>query len=198
MVRLQNERGEGYVKALLTLLIIDTVDFLNIGKTMNNNQVMQTVELILEDYWHYKVDHFVLVFNKAKKGYFGKQYDRIDGQVIFSWLEQFDREFSSDVESVRSNENKRLQKKLQAPIGEESLTRMPDWFADSIKKMNEPKPLEQKQIALTDDQILINGFIQEFNKIHLEGEHQEGKRFIKFKGKMVDVTEYIELKLQDL
>lgn len=197
MVRLQNEKGEGYVKALLTLLIIDTVDFLNIGKTMNNNQVMQTVELILEDYWHYKVDHFVLVFNKAKKGYFGKQYDRIDGQVIFSWLEQFDREFSSDVESVRSNENKRLQKKLQSPIEEESLTRMPDWFADSIKKMNEPKPLEQKPINLTEDQILINGFIQEFNKIHLEGEHQEGKRFIKFKGKMVDVTEYIELRLQD-
>jgi len=197
LVRISAEVGEKAVKAMLYILISDCLDFFNIGKSMSANQIMQTAVLILEDYSVYKIDYFVLCFNRAKKGQYGKVYDRIDGQIIFEWLAQFDYEYSAEIEAERRNESKRIEKQLQAPIEEESLTRMPDWFADSIKKMNEPKPLEQKPINLTDDQILINGFIQEFNKIHLEGEHQEGKRFIKFKGKMADVTEYIELRLQD-
>lgn len=195
MARMRKEKGEGYVKALLTLLIIDTVDFLNLGKTMNNNQVMQTVNLILEDYWHYKADHFVMCFNKAKKGYFGKNYDRIDGQIIFTWLEQFDLDFSADVEAERRNESKRHLKELSEPVNDEVLTRMPDWFVDSIRKMNEPKPLVQKPIEITEEQKYFNGIIKEFNELHEAQGDEPGKKFVKYNGKMMDVNEYIEARI---
>lgn len=197
MAKMRKEKGEGYVKALLTLLIIDTVDFLNLGKTMNNNQVMQTVNLILEDYWHYKADHFVMCFNKAKKGYFGKNYDRIDGQIIFSWLEQFDLEFSADVEAERRNESKRHLKEINEPVSEETLTTMPDWFADSIRKMNQPKPLEKKPIEMTEDQKYFNGLINDFNAIHEQQGSEHGKKFIEYNGKMVDVNEYIAIRIKE-
>lgn len=197
MARMKKEKGDGYVKALLTLLIIDTVDFLNLGKTMNNNQVMQTVNLILEDYWHYKADHFVMCFNKAKKGYFGKNYDRIDGQIIFGWLEQFDLEFSSDVEAERKNESKRHLKELSEPIKEETLTKMPDWFSDSIRNMNQPKPIEKVNIVMTPEQKYFNFLIQEFNDLHEKQGSEPGKKFVNYNGKMLDVNEYIELRLQD-
>lgn len=195
MIRLINEKGEGYVKALLTLLIIDTVDFLNIGKTMNNNQVMQTVSLILEDYWHYKVDHFVLLFNKAKKGYFGKQYDRIDGQVIFSWLEQFDFEFGAEVENERKNESKRFQRELSEPV--ENAVPMPDWFADSIKDISKKERVFKTQ-EISDQQKHINQLIKDFNKIYDSQEFTDGKRFIDYEGKKIDVAEYIQIRLNNL
>lgn len=195
MARMRKEKGEGYVKALLTLLIIDTVDFLNLGKTMSNNQVMQTVNLILEDYWHYKADHFVMCFNKAKKGYFGKNYDRIDGQIIFGWLEQFDLEFSTDVEAERRNESKRHMKELSEPVNEEVLTKMPDWFADSIRKMNQPKPLEPKPSEMTEEQKYFNGIIKEFNELHEQQGAEPCKKFVNYNGKMLDVNEYIEARI---
>lgn len=80
--------GEINVKALLAYVIADLVKFFNVGKMMTTNQIAATVELILEDvnFSRLKIDDFKLCFNRAKKGEYGAVYDRIDGQVIFNWL----------------------------------------------------------------------------------------------------------------
>jgi hypothetical protein len=78
--------GEASVRALLNIIIIDLVNFLNVGKSMNNEQVIQTVDLILQDYWMLKPDDFKLCFNNVKKGVYGKVYDRVDGMLILEWL----------------------------------------------------------------------------------------------------------------
>jgi len=44
------EHGEIKVKALLTVLISDTLDFFSISNSMSDRQIAQTVNLILEDY----------------------------------------------------------------------------------------------------------------------------------------------------
>jgi len=191
MAKLKVEKGESYVKALLTLLIIDTADFLSVGKSMSNNQVMQTVNLILEDYWHYKIDHFVLCFNRAKKGYFGKQYDRIDGQVIFSWLEQFDLEFSADVETERRNEAKRIEKDI---LSNQKGVPMPENVKALITDLGK-KETVFKQIEISEEQKYFNGLINDFNNLHeLQGD-EPGKKFVKYDGKMLDVNEYIEARV---
>ncbi|WP_455786988.1 DUF6633 family protein [Parabacteroides goldsteinii] len=70
-------------------IIIDVVMFFNVGKIMNDNQAAQTADLIIEEYYFLKPDDFKLCFTRAKKGYYGKVFDRIDGQVIFEWLNQY-------------------------------------------------------------------------------------------------------------
>lgn len=52
-------------------------------------QVASTADLIIEEYYFLKPDDFKLCFTRAKKGYYGKVFDRIDGQVIFEWLNQY-------------------------------------------------------------------------------------------------------------
>lgn len=56
---------------------------------MNDIQAAQTADLIIEEYYFLKPDDFKLCFTRAKKGYYGKVFDRIDGQVIFEWLNQY-------------------------------------------------------------------------------------------------------------
>lgn len=87
----QFQRAESTVKAraLITHMLIDLVKFLNVGKTMNAEQVAQTAEIIMYDYAYLKVEDFKLCFNNVKKGRYGKTYDRIDGQVILDFLNTY-------------------------------------------------------------------------------------------------------------
>lgn len=78
-------------KSLLIVMIADAVNFLNIGKNMNEVQILQTAELLLSDPQakNMKPEDFKVMFNNGKRGDYGKQYDRLDGQVIFEWKNQY-------------------------------------------------------------------------------------------------------------
>ena len=79
-------QGDLYIKGILTIAVIDVVDFFNVGKTMGSEQITQTVEFILSDFWMLKIDDIKLCFDNAKRGKYGKVYDRMDGAVILEWL----------------------------------------------------------------------------------------------------------------
>ena len=104
------------VKALLNILVVDVVGFFNIGKNMDAPQVIQTVELILEEYPYFKPEDFKLCFNRAKKGQYGKLYDRLDGQVILDWLTVYDLERTMEVEAIRAKENRQLKQLAGTPL----------------------------------------------------------------------------------
>ncbi len=80
---------EAESKTVLVFLINDISEFLNIKETLNTNQILSTVDLIIEEYGYMKPEDFKLCFNQAKKGYYGQVYNRIDGQVILSWLKEY-------------------------------------------------------------------------------------------------------------
>ena len=86
---IRREVGEMGLNALMVLIITDVVLFFNVGKTMTPEQIAQTVQLILEDYEYLCVEDFKVCFNNAKKGVYGKLYDRIDGAIILEWVETY-------------------------------------------------------------------------------------------------------------
>lgn len=87
--------GETKLRAFMARIIIDVVMFFNVGKIMNDVQAAQTADLIIEEYYFLKPDDFKLCFNRAKKGLYGKVYDRIDGAVILEWLGRYEKERGS-------------------------------------------------------------------------------------------------------
>ncbi len=89
LILMTPEIGEIGVRALLSYAISDLVDFFNLGKTMTADQIAQTVELIIEEFGILKIDDFKLCFSRAKKGYYGQVYDRLDGQIILLWLNTY-------------------------------------------------------------------------------------------------------------
>ena len=107
-----DDYGDMTAKAMVLIMLTDCVSFFNVGKTMTEPQLAQTTDLILDNYGFLKLDDFKLLFTYAKKGFYGKLYDCIDGNVILCWIESYliDRmktgeEMSSqDHDKVRSNE----------------------------------------------------------------------------------------------
>lgn len=86
------------VQAFVGKMIIDTLLFFNVGKMMTDVQVGATANLIIEEFYYLKPDDFKLCFTRAKKGVYGKVYDRLDGQVIFEWLNTYAKERMSSAE----------------------------------------------------------------------------------------------------
>lgn len=90
---------------------------------MNANQVLITAGLIAENYGQLKIDDLKLCFNQAKMGVYGQPY-RIDGNVIFSWLNKY----IEDRVSFAENRN------YQSHISETANERRSESFQEIINK----------------------------------------------------------------
>lgn len=82
-------QGEIYVQAFLVTAVNDLLDFFNLGKTMSGEQVVQTVQFIILDYWMLKPEDFKLCFDNMKRGKYGTLYNRIDGSIILESLKTY-------------------------------------------------------------------------------------------------------------
>lgn len=97
------EFGETHLRAFMVNVLNDLINFFNVGKSMSAVQVAQTADLVIEEFYYLKPDDFKLCFTQAKKGIYGKLYDRIDGQVILEWLHRYDQDRCIQAENVSRN-----------------------------------------------------------------------------------------------
>ena len=88
----RRDTSERHVLAIMTLLVNDLIDFFVVKNTMNENQLAQTINLLIEDFYYLNIEDFKLCFNNAKKGRYGKIYDRIDGMIIYEWVRMYAEE----------------------------------------------------------------------------------------------------------
>ena len=83
--------GETKSRAAVVFLLADALEFFNATETMSDVQVAITVDLIMEEYPYLKMDDLKLCFKNAMKMKYGRIYNRIDGQVIMSWLREYNK-----------------------------------------------------------------------------------------------------------
>lgn len=59
-------------KALLVKEIFSLVNYIDANKTLNQEDILEAVEFILEDYWHYTIEEIICLIRQMKKetGYF--------------------------------------------------------------------------------------------------------------------------------
>jgi len=199
---LDKETGNAFIRNFLNIVLVDLVNFFNVGKSMNHEQIIVTAGMIVDDYCMLKPDDLKLCFDNAKKGKYGKVYDRIDGQIIFEWLELYLEERAQAIETLRRNESQQHKKDSAIPIipmlpisEKDKPVPMPEWFKIPEKKAPEIniRPLNQ-----TDQQKQINGWIREFDALWMSQGSPGGKRFVTIDNKKIDVSEYLELKVCSL
>lgn len=90
--------GDDFAQAYIETWIVNISEFINIGKNMNANQVYETAQMVLDEFPYFTLADINLVFKKAKKGDFGQIYDRLDGQIIFSWFTKYNQLRCSEAE----------------------------------------------------------------------------------------------------
>lgn len=83
------EINEDIIIGTLVALILRTGNFFNISNRISEDQAIQTAFLILDKYPHETIEDFVIMFRNAKSGKYGELYNRLDGQIIFQWMQTY-------------------------------------------------------------------------------------------------------------
>ncbi len=107
IVLFKKEIGEMGIKSLVTLALTDLVLSFNVGKTMNQSQIVFAVESILSDYYFLKPTELKYCFDNAKKGRYGNLYDRIDLSVICEWIDSYLMERTD--EAIKHSTNAKIE-----------------------------------------------------------------------------------------
>ena len=81
--------GYDFTQAYIEGWIVNLRDFLNVGKKMTDQQTQETAMMILDEFYNITIADINLIFKKAKLGHWGQIYDRLDGQVILSWVDKY-------------------------------------------------------------------------------------------------------------
>ncbi len=92
LAEIRRDNGDIVAKAVVIIALDDLIEFYNVKNTFTDAQINQTATLILETFFWFKLDDFKLCFNRAKTGYYGAAYNRLDGSVIFEWLNRYAEE----------------------------------------------------------------------------------------------------------
>lgn len=101
------EKAYGYefLQAYIEGWIVNLREFVNIGKKMTDSQTFETAMIILQDYKFLTIADINLIFKRAKSGYFGALYDRLDGQIILGWFHKYFSERCDAAEEESINDS---------------------------------------------------------------------------------------------
>lgn len=100
LATIRKEQGEKVCIANLILIVSDCIEFFNVGKSMNDKQLIETAKLIMNEFYFLKISDFQLFFSRFKSGYYGQLFDRLDGSVIIIALRAYCEERITTAESL--------------------------------------------------------------------------------------------------
>jgi hypothetical protein len=173
---------------ILGLMLNSFLNFVNVGKNMNRDQILETTRLMMQDYAVLKPDDFILFFDRAKKGWYGKAYDRMDGSIILEWLELYMQQRNEEIEQIRINEAKKLDRLVSDAPG----VPMPDYVKEFKDKMDANKEKTKPIPNISDQDVLIHGLLVEFG--HLSNT-QKTTGLVTIDGVRYDKESFLKMKL---
>ena len=134
LAKIKTEASETDLRALLSSALCEVCDFFNVGKNMNDRQIALTVDLIIDRFWDFKLEEIKFCFRRAMMS--EKVYDRIDGNVIISWLIDYDIERSVVVAQLAEEAEKQ---KYDSPEQDPDAVSFDDFVA-GLRKRSETDP----------------------------------------------------------
>ncbi len=94
---IKKDKGEKSILTIIQIWISDCNDFLNLARKMSSEQISQTANMVLADFYYMNIADINLVFTRAKKGYYGEMYQSLDGLKIYQWFEKYSNERAQTV-----------------------------------------------------------------------------------------------------
>ncbi len=171
------ERRE--IKAVIDMHLTALVKSLNLKWTLSDQQIKPIVEDLLYKYPNESLEDFLLVFRKARMGEFKDENGnttiyRLDGAVIFGWMEQhlaqkyevLERNLYREKDQVHNAYKKAEKDYLQ--VWRESLELLDEEDRKAGKKPSTPKTdmLRARLNRMTEEQAKIEGAIDPPAKIY--------------------------------
>jgi hypothetical protein len=191
LVRIKKELGEETQQDILKIFITDLVNSFNIGKTMSESQIDSTCLLITEDFEYLKTADLLWFCKEAKKGRYGKLYDRIDCQIIIEWLTTYDED---RMEAAKRNKPKPdlshtpILPKIS--IGEASTpVKLYERVRAPVEKKIEAKPVNTDPVYQ-----MHQRWIKQFTDLSIKQSRWKGIRMVQKYGRWMDANAYLDHK----
>lgn len=195
------KHDDDFLIATLTILLNDISNFLNVGKNFTVPQIEQTCYLIAENFKHLKIDDIVICFNRAKSGFYGKSYDRLDGMMVMEWLNAYEMERDEQIVNLRQNENNRIKKNIDESEINPKAVPMPDNVKEFIKKIGKKQEAEKLRSMSEEEyqtQRLLARLDKQFSNLFRKyGVTIKGYRFLVINDLKVNLKEFLDYKLEN-
>lgn len=106
--QLVKEKGYKVMLAFLTIMVKDFCGSINVVRNMNEDQMIETAAMLLDECDNFRLEDYVMMFNLAKKGKLFKIFDHLDIQVVTAMLDAYWIERRSAAVSIDDGQEKRL------------------------------------------------------------------------------------------
>lgn len=183
------ELGQVTVIKVLNLLLIDLIEFFNVGSPMGVEQLNQTTKLIISEYYFLKPDDFRFCFDRAMKGYYGKIYNRLDGAIIMEWLNKY---IDERAEFAENESRERHEEQKKGVMLEGILPILKQVVSELSVNEKKVQQIEQKEPSGND---VVQEWMKDFDKLYLKQGVDNGIRMINYNGKVIDCNEYLKIRL---
>lgn len=111
---------------------------------MNTAQIAITVDLIIENFWYFKLEEIKYCFHRAMMR--ERIYDRLDGNIIIGWLREYDTERTE--EAMRLSDQKASQE-LNEPKNEPGAISFKEYVAMLKEQAQTDKDAAQRLENIT-------------------------------------------------
>lgn len=194
--RIEKNYGEAVCKALLVKLVADVSKFFNYNRNLNQNQGIQTVNLIVECFPDYTIEDFIRCFKNMKTGKYGKFFEGMDGGKIIDCLELYGIDQANEIIELRRQESERHKQEGRELIQNDIILGA---LKNAVQKLDaNKKPVtENKPREKTESEKMFQRWISNFDKIYQrQNPFGQGLKFVKRSGKMMDINEFLEHKIE--
>lgn len=194
----RRDHGEVIVQAFLAREIRKLCDFVNVGKNMSDQQIAETVKLIIQTYYFLSLLDFKLFFTRLKQGFYGSFYDRMDGSLILEKLLLYEQERAQEFENKRMDEH-RLLRKSEDDSGISINAEIVKHIKQAVENMSlskKPNPVLREK---TREEMRFQRWMKQFDNLSNKfGENRAGLRIIKINNNRFTVETFLQQKIQNL
>ena len=79
-------------KSIVAEMLLELNEFSNVSRKMNEGQIVETVNMLLNEYPRLSLQEYQVFFNRIRSGKFGQLYESLDGIKIMAFMKEFYQE----------------------------------------------------------------------------------------------------------
>jgi hypothetical protein len=140
-------KGDEAAGVMVAVMIVELVQSFNVGKKMNETQIRITAQHIIKKYYFLTVADFRLCFNNAIAGEYGVVYDRLDTNVILSWLKIYNDCRLEAAQYIEQQQHESRKKPIITDPDPEGLARIAEMGRKIAEKVKAEKENEPAKVA---------------------------------------------------
>lgn len=131
---IKDQSSKDEVESMILIILNDARHFFQVDNMISNEGIFSLVDVIIEMYRSLTIEDVALCIHRAKAGYYGDIYNRLDGATFLKWFASYEKERSDSL--MDRNYAREVNHKAQKDEGRSTTKSLRDiMFEDKTRLM---------------------------------------------------------------